>query len=215
MKTHLERSDTVALALIGATIALTAALYPRLPDQIATHFDVNGVANGWMSRSVGAWIVPLTALGLWLLLRPGARLLPQAWQSRMRESPTGLVAALLAGFLGALHGVVLYAALAPPASVGMMLGSLIGAYWVALGLVLPRVRRNPWIGVRTPWTLSSDENWARTHRFAGFSFCAGGVLAFLAALAGQGALSAAFILSSAIVPAVYSFVLARRLPPEA
>ena len=184
MKTNFQRSDTVTLALIGATVALTAALYPRLPDPIATHFDVNGVANGWMSRSVGAWILPLMALGLWLLLRPGALLLPQAWQSRMRQSPTGLVAALLAGFLGALHGVLLYAALGHSASVGMMLGLLLGAFWVALGLVLPRVRRNPWIGVRTPWTLSSDENWARTHRFAGLAFCAGGLFAFLATLAG-------------------------------
>ena len=211
MKAKLERSDTVALALIGATIALTAALYSRLPARIATHFDVDGVPNGWMSRSVGAWILPLTALGLWLLLRPGALLLPPAWQSRMRESPTGLVAALSAGFIGALHGVILYAALGQSASVGMTPGSLIGAFWIALGLVLPRVRRNPWIGVRTAWTLSSDENWARTHRFAGFSFCAGGVLAFVAALAGQGALSGAFIVTSAIVPGVYSFVLARRL----
>jgi uncharacterized membrane protein len=215
VKAKLERSDTVALALIGATIGLTAAVYPRLPAQIATHFDVNGVANGWMSRSVGAWILPLTALGLWVLLRPGALLLPRAWQLRMSESPTGLVTALLAGFLGGLHGVMLYAALDPLASVGIALGSLIGAFWVALGLVLPRVRRNPWIGVRTAWTLSSDENWARTHRFAGFAFCCGGVLAFFATLAGQGTLSTAFILSSATVPAVYSFVLARRLPPEA
>ena len=48
----------------------------------------------------------------------------------------------------------------------MRTAASLGALFVMLGLVMPRVRRNPWVGVRTPWTLASDENWARTHRFA-------------------------------------------------
>ena len=126
----------------------------------------------------------------------------------------GLVAALFVAFTSALQCVVLYAALTGPPSVGTALGLLLGGFWTALGLILPRVRRNPWVGVRTPWTLSSDENWARTHRFAGFTFCFGGVLAMLCTLTGSAGLGTAIVVASALVPAVYSFVLARRLPPE-
>jgi uncharacterized membrane protein len=207
--------DAVALALIAGMTAVTGALYSRLPSRIPTHFDIHGVANGWMPRSVGPWILPLTAAGLWALLRPGAAVLPSAWRSRMQKSPVGLVMTLLVALMCALQCVILYAALARPASVGVALGLLLGGFWIALGLILPRVRRNPWIGVRTTWTLSSDENWSRTHRVAGLTFCSSGVLALLCTIAGFPALGMVIVASSAFVPAAYSFVLARRSPPEA
>jgi hypothetical protein len=86
---------------------------------------------------------------------------------------------------------------------------LYGAFFMLLGLVLPRVRRNPWIGVRTPWTLASDENWAKTHRFAGYTMTLGGGAAVVASMAGVPALALAFILAGALAPAFYSWRIAR------
>jgi uncharacterized membrane protein len=214
VKTKFEVSDALSLTLIGGACASTLALYSKLPERFPTHFNVHGVANAWMSRSVGAFILPVAALVTWALVRLGAPLLPSAWRARLEESPAGLVVALVVGFLASLHGVVLYAVLTGASSLGMALNIVLGGFFVALGLVFPRLRRNPWIGVRTPWTLSSDENWARTHRVAGIAFCVGGGLALVATLAGQGVTAIAFIITSSIVPAVYSFFLARRLPPQ-
>ncbi|HVH46329.1 MAG TPA: SdpI family protein [Labilithrix sp.] len=211
-----EQSDLVALSVIAGTAALTGALYARLPERIPRHFDIHGVADGWTSRSLGAWLLPLTAVGLWILLRPGALLLPSAWRARMDQSPTAQVTALVAILMSSLQCVMLYSALQQPESVGTLHGLLLGAFWLGLGLILPRVRRNPWMGVRTPWTLSSDENWARTHRIAGYTFVIAGALAVLGTLITQSAaLGIALILASGLIPVVYSFLLARRLPPEA
>jgi uncharacterized membrane protein len=69
------------------------------------------------------------------------------------------------------------------------------------------------MGVRTPWTLSSDENWARTHRVAGYAFVPAGLLAVFGVLAGAAAAAPILVIASAMIPAVYSFVLARQLPP--
>jgi uncharacterized membrane protein len=215
LKAKLETSDWVSLAILGGTTALTVGLFSSLPARVPTHFDIHGVANGWMPRSAGAGVLPLTALGVWGLLRPGARLLPAAWHGRVQQSATGVLAALLVAFLSALQCIVLYAALLRPPSVGFALALLLGGFWIALGLVFPRIRRNPWMGIRTPWTLSSDENWAKTHRFAGFTFSIGGVAALLCAAVGASALSVPIILASALAPALYSSLLARRLPPEA
>jgi uncharacterized membrane protein len=88
-----------------------------------------------------------------------------------------------------------------------------GAMFVAIGLVMPRVKRNPLIGVRTPWTLTSDENWARTQRVGGYAMVASGLAAALfgVALGDAGVVVAlAFVLAAAVVPIVYSLVLARR-----
>jgi uncharacterized membrane protein len=210
MKRNSRMADAASLALLVGTLALTAALYPSLPERIPTHFDLHGVANGWMSRSMGAWFLPLIVIGVAALLRFGAAILPSAWRTRLEQSPTASVVALIVGFLCALQCVILYAALARPLSIGRWLNALLGTFWIALGLLLPRVRRNPWIGVRTPWTLSSDENWARTHRFAGFSFTLGGIVALLCTFASLTSLSVAAIVVSALLPAVQSYRLARR-----
>jgi immunity protein, SdpI family len=202
-------ADAVSLALLVATFGVTAAVYPSLPARIPTHFDLHGVPNGWMSRSVGAWLLPLVVLAVAALLRFGAAILPSAWRARLEQSPTSLIIALMTGFFGALQVLVLYAALAHPPSIGTGLGVLLGVFWIALGLLLPRVRRNPWIGVRTPWTLSSDENWARTHRFAGISFTLGGIVALLCTLASLGSLALATIVLSALLPVVQSYRFAR------
>jgi uncharacterized membrane protein len=210
----LKTADHLALATIAGTSLLTAALYFRLPDRIPVHFDLHGVADGWMTREIGAWLLPATSVGVWLLLRFGALLLPREWKERMRASPMAAVGALSVAFVSAIQGVLLYAAIVKAPTIAASLGVILGAFWIALGLVMPKIRRNPWVGVRTPWTLSSDENWARTHRFAGFAFVAAGALALVAVLVGYASTSLGLIAASALVPMIYSFLLARHLPPS-
>jgi uncharacterized membrane protein len=92
--------------------------------------------------------------------------------------------------------------------------AIAGVLYMALGLVIPRVKRNALVGIRTPWSLASDENWARTQRVGGYAMVIGGVLAALAGMSGGvvgTVVALVFLLGSAVVPFVYSLVLARRL----
>src|SRR5262249_16835228 len=65
--------------------------------------------------------------------------------------------------------------------IGGALAVLLAMLDIVLGLVFPRLRRNRWIGIRLPWTMSSDENWARAHRFGGKVFVIGGFATLAAA----------------------------------
>jgi uncharacterized membrane protein len=207
-----KTADHVALGAIIVAVALTAVLYPQLPERMPTHFDLHGVADGWMVRRIGAWLLPVLAAGTWLLLRLGGVILPRAWSERFAASPTSMVGALVASLFCALHCVILYAAMAKPPTVAVSLGLVLGGFWALLGLLMPKIRRNPWIGVRTPWTLSSDENWARTHRMAGYAFVAAGLLAVFAVAVGYAIVAPVLLVASAIVPVIYSFLWARRPP---
>ena len=211
MKAKVKASDHVALGSIALSIVSSVALYGSLPARVPTHFDLHGNANGFMTRPAGAFLLPAIAVAIWALLRFGGRILPGDWRARFAASPTGLVAAMLSVLMSALHVVVLYAATHPGESVGVVLGVVLGASWIALGLVLPRVRRNPWVGVRTPWTLSSDENWAATHRFAGTVFVASGLVAVAGAWLLSPMVSFLAIVASAVIASIYSFVLAHRV----
>jgi uncharacterized membrane protein len=204
--------DALTLAALGLAAAVTAGVYDRLPRRLATHFDAHGVANGFMPKATGAWLPLGIAAFVWLSLRVGPLVFPARIRERMNDSPLAVAAFLLTLCLVGVHLLVLHTALAHRGTLPGVAGALFGALWVALALVMPRIRRNPVLGIRTPWTLSSDENWARTHRFGGYAFAAGGLLAVAASLSGAFALSIGAIVVSGLVPAVYSFVLFRRAP---
>jgi uncharacterized membrane protein len=205
--------DLVSLAALAVAVGATFAVYDRLPDPMATHFDLHGTPNGWMPRPMGAWFMPVLGAGLWAFMRLVPRLLPATERKRVTDSSMALVSAITLTFLVVIHVLLLRVALVPGASITEGVWLAMGALWIALGLVLPRVRRNAIVGVRTPWTLTSDENWARTQRVAGYAMVGGGIVALAAASVGGPAagLFALFaLLASAVAPAVYSLVLARR-----
>jgi uncharacterized membrane protein len=214
----LRRSDWFSLGTIAVTALATAAIYGDLPVRVATHFDMAGNPNGWMPRPVAAAFGPVAALVLWAIVRFVPRALPTKEQQRLGDAGPALVAALMAVFMAVVQVIILAVALTPSIEITRVIWLPVGGLFIALGLVLPRIRRNGVIGIRTPWTMTSDENWARTHRVAGYCLAAGGVLAGLLGLLVPaplgGTLAIGSVLVSSIVPAIYSLLLARRLDPS-
>jgi uncharacterized membrane protein len=196
-------------AVLGAFV-VTVLLYDRLPDPLPTHFDLDGRPNGWMPRAVGAWLLPGIELLVVALLRFGGHLLARGWRERLNASPVRMLALVTALMLTSVHVVVLRASLSPLPNLGNAIWVLLGALFVVLGILLPCSRRNPFFGVRTAFALASDENWARTQRVAGWTMFGGGIVTLAAGLLGLPALALAAILTSAFVPAVWSWVLAKR-----
>src|SRR3954468_21046309 len=105
-----RRMDAVSVGVLGLTAALTAAVYERLPLRMGTPFDLEGNANGWMSREMGAWFVPVGGLALWAVLRFVPRVLPVGERKRLGASSAALVALLTTVFLAAVHMLILYVA---------------------------------------------------------------------------------------------------------
>jgi uncharacterized membrane protein len=92
--------------------------------------------------------------------------------------------------------------------------ALVGALFVVIGNVLPLARSNFMFGIRTPWTLSSDRVWVRTHRLGGYMMTAAGFVMIAAGLLLPAELSimvvVAAVASAAIAPAVYSYLTWKR-----
>lgn len=205
--------DLLGIGANGLAAAASAAVYGALPDPMAVHFDFHGTPNGFMPRAIGAWFMPVFGLAMWAFVRYLARILPSAEKKRLGESSLALVAAMTSVFLAVVHVLILRVALVPGASITQGIWFAMGALWIALGLILPRIRRNPIVGVRTPWTLTSDENWARTQRVAGYTMVSGGCVGVLAALVGglvAGIVAITAMIGSSLAPAVYSLIYARR-----
>lgn len=146
-----------------------------------THWNAAGEVDGWSSRAVGAFLMPTVALGLWLLFLVLPRLDPRRANYERFGRTYDLVVAAVVVFQVAVHVLTLGAALGWPIAVDTVIIVGVGLLLLLLGNVLPRVRPNWFIGIRTPWTLSSDRAWERTHRVGGYIFSAAGLVVVAAA----------------------------------
>jgi len=183
---------------LGALLAGGLA-FRTLPAVVPVHFSWNGLPDRYGSRWEGAFLVPLVlaVASAIVFLRKGS--------SRALDAAFGLTA-LTVFFVHLLHLRTMQTGNAFPRDAVML---VLGLSWLGLALILPRVKRNRWVGVRVPWTLASDEVWARTHRFASWTFAVGGILALLTPLVGPG-VGLAGILGSGLAPAIYSFFIRER-----
>jgi uncharacterized membrane protein len=200
-------------ALVVLSFALAAALYTRLPESVPVHWDVHGRANGFMAKPLGAFILPMVTLGSYLLLTVLPRISPRGYDIDRFARVFELLKAAITAFLFLITALALLAAAGAPVPIARAVPAAVGLLLAVLGNFMGKVTRNFFVGIRTPWTLASDEVWLRTHRLGGKMLVLGGAALLLSALAGGGFLLAgvAAVIVAAAVPIVYSYLLYRRL----
>ena len=167
----------VSIAMILAAAVLSLAVFSRLPDRMASHWGVNDQVNGTISRFWGAFLMPLLALGMLglFLLLPGIDPL-KANIAKFREVFNAFIAVILA-FLLYIHVLTIVWNLGYQSfrmSTAVVPG--VGLLFIFAGLLMRKAKRNFFIGIRTPWTLSSDRVWDETHRLGAILFIACGIL---------------------------------------
>ena len=168
------------MALVAASWLFSAVVYGRLPERIPTHWDMDGRIDRWDNRWVGAFIIPVLMLLLWGVARKPPNIRDRGESLSHFAKSYELMTTSMLAFLALVHVAMVGGALGWDVSVPRVLPLGIGALLVIMGNVLPRVRRNWIIGIRTPWTLASDRVWERTHRIGGAVLTISGVVIALA-----------------------------------
>ena len=172
----------IPLLIITAAVIASAIVYPKLPLTVPTHWDMLGRPNGWSSRVWGAWVIPIVMAVLWALMRVLPAIDPRGSNyAKFGGAFEAIILSIMLYMLG-LHLFILRASLGYPVAMERVLPIGVGILLVLIGNLLPRARPNWFVGIRTPWTLSSDRVWEKTHRVGGRAFVAGGLLILIAAL---------------------------------
>ena len=204
----------VSLVLIVAATLVGILLWNQLPEQMASHWDVNDQVNGYMPKFWGLFLMPLVTLGMLALFLVIPEIDPlKANIAQFREA-FNLFIALIIGFMIYVHGLTLAWSLGYhnfKMSTAML--PFMGLLFIAIGFMLRKAKRNFFIGIRTPWTLSSDRVWDETHRLGAILFMASGVLAVIGGFfGGMVAFWMLFVplIGSTLFLLVYSYVLYRR-----
>lgn len=202
------------LAVVAAGVSSVVA-YPRLPDRVPMHWNFSGEVDGWGGPLEAALVMPLLMLGLWGLLRVLPRLDPRRESYAQMRTPyeTAITATLL--LLLGIHVALLANALGHRVAMPRVALLGTGLLFAVLGLVLPGARPNWFFGIRTPWTLTDDRVWARTHRVGGAAFLVAGIGLVAGAVLGVPSLPL-FVATAvaAVLPVPYSYLVWRRLRRE-
>ena len=197
---------TTALCLLPVVIGLM--LWDRLPNQVPSHWNFAGEIDGYSSKAMAVFGLPLFMAAMNLFLH---FMLDKDPKSANMSEVLKLISYLILPVLSVvLLSITYLVALGINVQVQMVIPVLIGVLFIAIGNYLPKCRQNYTMGIKTPWTLNSPENWARTHRLGGFCFTIGGILMLLCALPGLWWLMIPSIIICSVVPMGYSYLLYRK-----
>ena len=186
-----------------------AALYPRLPETMATHWDFAGNANGWSPRAATVFGLPLFILALHLVC-----FYAESRETKKNRNP--VLRTVLLWFCPAVSllggAVTLGTGLGYEMHISTVVPVFVGLLFLILGNYLPKIRQNRTMGIKLPWTLQSEENWTRTHRLSGFLWVLCGLVMIPLSLLRlwSGWLFGVLLAVMVLIPAVYSYALHRK-----
>lgn len=203
----------LVLILIAAAVLAGALFWDQLPESMASHWNENDQVDGYMSKFWGVWMMPLMVLGMFGIFLLVPVIDPLKANIAKFRNIFNLFILLITAFMLYIHGLTLAWNLGYEFRMSSAMLPFMGILFVFMGYMLRQAKRNWFIGIRTPWTLSSDTVWDKTHQLGSVLFIASGVLAFLGAFfGGTIALYLTLIpmLGSALFVVLYSFVLYQR-----
>ena len=207
------KDAAVIVALMLATaLGVTAFFYHDLPQTIATHWNASGQANGTADKSWGLFLPTIIAalISALLFALPAIDPLDKGYKN-FRKTYNWLIV-LIAAFLALLQVMTVVWNLGFRFNFSRFIAPTIGVFFYFIGTLLPDIKRNWFAGIRTPWTLSSDRVWMRTHEHAGTIFRIAGLVACLGAVFPLHALYFLFVPSLLGIAwvIVYSYLVFRK-----
>jgi uncharacterized membrane protein len=200
----MRTGEFICAAIVVVSFVISFILYPSMPEQMPTHWDAQGQVNGHASKAVALFIMPVISFFLFLLFIAVPRVDPLKKNvAKFRNYFDGFIVAVFL-FLFYLYFLTMAWPLGFRFDMIRMLSPAFGFLFYCAGILISKAKRNWFIGIRTPWTMSSDRVWDRTHELGGKLFKAAGIIAFFGVFFRDHVLG--FVLVPVIAAAVYTFV---------
>lgn len=214
---NIKITDAIVWSVILITAIVCGVMYPKLPRIIPTHFDVNGQINGYGPKG-SIFVITFLSIALALLMPLFKKIDPKSKNFEMFSEVYDWFKVFIVTFISMVQILMIQAALNNTLiNIGAIIVALIGVMFLLLGINMPKIKQNYTFGIKTPWTLRSEEVWDATHKMAGPFCTVAGILqiVFAAALSTKGeVLFGAFMTTTivtALAPVIFSYIEYRKV----
>jgi uncharacterized membrane protein len=198
--------------MVVAVLAASEAFYPQLPSRVPMHWNARGEVNGWGSRTTFVLMMPAIMASIMLIFAALPWLSPKNFGVERFEPTYHYMMVATVGLMGYTQIVMLWRALGHAIDVGKAITGGVCLLIALLGNVMGKVRRNFFVGIRTPWTLADERVWNATHRFSAKLWTVGGLVALVLCLLLKTPLVPIAVISSlALISILYSLVFYKEL----
>jgi len=201
---RVRKSEIITLGLALLSFLIAVYYYPQMPARMASHWNARGEVDGYLSRFWGLFSIPIILVGLALLFMAIPRIDPLRENiEKFRRYYDGFVIFFMVFMMFVYLQVVMWN-LGVKISPNAFLPIAVGVMFIGIGVLCENTKRNWFVGIRTPWTLSSDRVWDKTHKLGGRLFKIAGVIAIVGIFFQRYVVF--FILIPALLVAVYTVV---------
>jgi uncharacterized membrane protein len=210
-----RRLEIVQLVVIAGMFVASALLWSHVPDRMPVHWNLRGQPDRYGGKLEGLLLLPAITMGLYLLFLVLPRIDPRGVNYQYFARAYTWIRLTLVGMMALIHALVLLVALGYRVDVGLVVPLAVGILLCIIGSFMGQFRPNWFVGVRTPWTLSSNLSWNKTNRLGGRMCMVTGIaMLFFAFVHNAWTLSIALALVAAMIVwlPIYSYLVWRRDP---
>lgn len=208
MKKYFNKTLLITSLVCLFPILVGILLYDKLPSEVPIHFDLEGNPDNYASKNIAVFLLPLFLVFINIVAHLGI-------DNDPKKQNTPLIMKNIGKWLVPIIAVfIVPTSLLIAIGIEIKLVSIVTIFislvFIVIGNYLPKCKPNYTIGIRVPWTLNSEENWNKTHRFSGFLFFFVGILTLIFALFNYFEFLLISIIVVGILPILYSFILYKK-----
>lgn len=207
------KTEIIPLTIIVAGFLTSALSFNKLPQQVISHWNFLGNPDGWMNKTTHSIIFPLILLALYLLLLFVPSMDPRKERYKEFSNVYNGFRSLISLVLYLVFLIATLVNLGYEINVGKVIPLIIGLLMIVIGNYMGKIKKNWFVGIRTPWTLSSENVWNKTHRLGGWMFVAFGMSLIITPYLKPMLALSVFVIGvclATLVPIAYSYVLYKR-----
>lgn len=207
----ITRFKLESILIIWIPILIAIFFWNKIPNRLPTHFNSQMVADSWSSKTVALILLPiiLTIVQLFLIIvisKDPKNKNIQSWIQKLVFSIMPVLSVIIFS-LTILNGT--HSSFSSK-SQGNYLSMVLGIIFIILGIILGKIQSNHTIGIRTPWTLHSEENWNKTHKFGKKVYIIGGMAMIIASFIPIKIIFISILVLTVLVPFIYSYLLYKK-----
>jgi len=208
----MKKSSIVILGIILLSFGIAVYFYPSMPERMASHWGFGGEADGYANKFWGLFLMPMISCAMFLLFWAIPKIDPLKANIDKFRKYFDILIVLIIAFLFYIYLLSIFWNLGFQFNMSRFLAPAMGVLFYGCGFMIEKAKRNYSIGIRTPWTLSSDAVWDKTHKLGSKLFKTAGSLAVLGAIFPGQAMFFILIpvISAAIFSVVYSYTAYRK-----